>query len=448
LALAGWLIYLRPEFHARSDKPSIRQGLTAVLAGALFTLVYGTVGFYILDRHFNVFFSLPAALRQTILMFTSFYDPGLEPLTGFGRYFAGSIYFIGLLTFAYAALMLLRPVLIRQPATPQERQRAGEIVAAYGRTTLAPFALFEDKSYFFSSGGSLINFVLEGGVALTLGDPIGPSEDAPAAIHEFCQLGESNAWQPAFYQVLPDFLPAYHAAGFQQVCIGQEALIDLDLFTLEGAENKSLRTAWNKLTKSGYHTQVLPPPQPQPVLDELRHISDAWLALVHGVEKRFSLGWFLDEYIRACPIMVVSDPQGCTVSFANILSEYQHNEATIDMMRHLPEAPNGTMDFLFVSLFKWAKEQGYNTFNLGLSSLAGVGESPRDPAIEHALHYIYEHINQFYNFKGLHHFKEKFQPLWSPRYLIYRDMASLPLVTLAMIRADSGGSLLHSLVKR
>jgi phosphatidylglycerol lysyltransferase len=107
-------------------------------------------------------------------------------------------------------------------------------------------------------------------------------------------------------------------------------------------------------------------------------------------------------------------------------------------MRRKSETEPGTMEFLFASLFRWAREQGYATFNLGLSSLSGVGEFPDDPAIERTLHYIYEHVNQFYNFKGLHAFKDKFHPTWSPHYLVYPSAVSLPVIWTAMARADSG----------
>ena len=108
-----------------------------------------------------------------------------------------------------------------------------------------------------------------------------------------------------------------------------------------------------------------------------------------------------------------------------------------DLMRR-SEIENGTMEFLFASLFQWAKAQGYQSFNLGLSALSGVGEQPGDPAVERGLHYVYEHIDQFYNFKGLHAFKEKFHPDWSPRYLIYPSAANLAQAWLAVIAADSG----------
>jgi phosphatidylglycerol lysyltransferase len=75
---------------------------------------------------------------------------------------------------------------------------------------------------------------------------------------------------------------------------------------------------------------------------------------------------------------------------------------------------------------------------MGLSALSGVGEHPEDPANERILHFIYEHINQFYNFKGLHGYKNKFHPEWSPRYLIYPDAASLPAVWMAVVQANSG----------
>jgi phosphatidylglycerol lysyltransferase len=107
------------------------------------------------------------------------------------------------------------------------------------------------------------------------------------------------------------------------------------------------------------------------------------------------------------------------------------------------------MDFLFVSLFIWAREQGCAAFNLGLSALSGVGEHQEDPANERILHFVYEHIDQFYNFKGLHEFKNKFHPEWSPRYLIYPNTPSLPAVWMAVVQANSGtGGLRKEIFKK
>jgi phosphatidylglycerol lysyltransferase len=194
------------------------------------------------------------------------------------------------------------------------------------------------------------------------------------------------------------------------------------------------------MVRSGYTTEAFQPPLTQKLIDELREISNEWLTQVHGTEKRFSVGWFEDEYIRGCHVMLVRSPDGIATAFANVLPEYQRNESTVDMMRQRPEGEYGTMEFMFVSLLQWAKNQGYRAFNLGLSALSGIGRSADGPAIEKALKYIYDHVNQFYNFRGLHNFKEKFHPEWSPRYLVYPGRAALPQVALAVINANSGNN--------
>lgn len=437
-ALALGVLLLRPHFHARSDPPSIWQGLRALIAALIFTLAYGVVGFYLLDRHFNVNFGLKAALEQTVIMFTQFYDPGLMPITRFGQYFANSIYVVGSATLSYALFMFLRPVLVRHPATSDEHARAEAIVQAHGRTALARFALFDDKSYYFSSGGSALAYVVKGRVALVLGDPIGPIEDAPSAIIDFQQFCLRNDWLPAFYQTLPANLEHYGAAGFEAVCIGHEAIARLTDFSLGGKANKSLRSSVTKLARLGYRTEHYEPPLSNAILHELREVSDEWLATTRGSEMRYSLGAFEDDYVRSTPVSVVRAPEGRITAFVNLVVQEQWREVTVDLMRRRREVENGTMDFLFVNIIEWARAHGYATFDLGLSALAGVGEDSDDPAVERALHYLYEHIYHFYNFKGLHAFKDKFHPQWVPRYLVYPGAASLPSVAIALIQADAG----------
>ena len=293
----------------------------------------------------------------------------------------------------------------------------------------------------------MIGYVVEGRIALTLGDPIGPNDDIPKCIKSFKDFCELNDWEAAYSQVLPDYQEAYRNLGYHALCIGSEAIVNLSTFSIAGGEKKNIRTGVNKMIRLGYKAEVLQPPHPQNLMRELHQISDEWLTSMHGYEKRFSLGWFDEDYLNSTAVIVIRSPEGHIDAFANILAEYQANEISIDLMRHRQQAEKGQMDFLFVSLIEWAKKQGYATFNMGLSGLSGIGENPFDPVIERALHYIYEHVNQFYNFKGLHEFKAKFDPTWSPRYLIYPNVTSLPAVAIAMMRADSGTDILGSSLK-
>ena len=446
--LAGLLIYLRPRFHARSDPPSVKQGLQVLLAALVFTLIYGVVGFYLLDHHFKVNFGFWAAVRQTIVMFTQFYDPGLQPLqpvTRFGRYFTDSIYVIGAATIGYALLMILRPVLSRRAPIEEERVRAWEIVRAHGRTPLARYALFGDKRFFFTPGGSLISYVVEARTAVVLGDPIGPVQDVGPAIAAFKEFCAENDWIPAFYQVLPDHLDVYKSSGLDALPIGYEAIVKLDGFTLEGSANKTLRNSYNKMVRNGYHYDVIQPPYSARMLHELNYISNDWLTMQRAVEMHFSLGWFDESYLNTCPILLVRDREGFIEAFANLVTEFQASEIAVDLMRYRQYSESGLMDFLFVSLFQWAREQGYATFNLGLSALSGIGEHSDDPIIERALNFIYQNVNRIYNFRGLHSFKEKFHPDWAQRYLIYPGASSLPVISAALVRANLGGGFLSVL---
>jgi phosphatidylglycerol lysyltransferase len=373
------LVLMRDLFIADSDRPSVWRGIVTLAAALLFTLAYGTFGFYLLDRHYDQSFRLGEAIRQTLAMFFAEDQAGLEAKTRFGQFFADSIYLVGAGTLLYGVWMLFRPVLFRQPATKAERQRADAIVQVHGRSSLARFALLPDKSYYFSpSGQSVIAFVPRGRGAIALGDPIGPPEDIDAALAGFKHFCASKDWYPAFYQTLPDYIDQYIAQGFEVVQIGEEAVVKLSEFTLKGKAGSKLRTAKNKLTKAGYQVEFHYPPLATGLVKTLRQISDEWLQDMQGAEKRFSLGWFEDDYIRGCEVATVKTEAGQIVAFSNIIPEYQLNEATIDLMRHRPEAERGTMDFLFVAMMEHFKQQGYDGFNLGLVALSGVGDRPQD----------------------------------------------------------------------
>ncbi len=442
------LLLLHSNFHADSDSPSARQGLLVLAWAFGFTLAYGTIGLDLLDREFKIPFHFWSALQQTLVMFTTFNNPGLMPVTRFGRYFVFCIYMVGGITGGYALLNLIRPVLVRQPATLEERGRAAGIVEAYGRTSLARAALFPDKSYFFSQGGSVIAFAARGRGAMALGDPIGPPQDAAAAIGEFQLFCARNDWTPSFVSVLPDNLEAYRAAGFDTLCLGQEAIVDLEAFSLEGSANKNIRNAVNKMKRLGYQAEMHMPPLEGRLLHELRAVSDEWLTMMHGGEMHFSDGWFDDEYISNSPVMAIHSPRGQVTAFANLVPEYQKNETSLDLMRRKLEVENGTMELLFTSMLEWAKTRGYASFSLGLAALSGIGESSDDPQVEKALRRISEFSARFIDFRGLYSFKEKFQPRWERRYLVYQGTVSLPGVVTTLLRVHSEGNFLWNYLRK
>lgn len=434
----------RGVYTARSDAPSVAQGAKTLLASGLFTLAYGTAGLFFLDRVHGVKGNLPGAALQTLMMFIAQDNAGLIPATRFGRFFVDSIYWVGGITLLYSLWMLLRPMLLRgAPADEAQHIQAKAIVGRYGGSSLAAMTLLGDKSYFFSaSGKSLIAYVPKGRGAVALGDPIGPQEEAAEMIQGFLDFCRVNDWTPGFYQVQPSLLDLYGQFGFRAIKIGEEAVVNLITFTMSGKSGQDLRTARNKLTKSGHGITFYQPPISRSLLVELRSVSDEWLGMMKGSEKKFSVGWFDEAYLGQTTIAVVRKPDGVVSAFANLVGAASAKGIAIDLMRHRRDMLNGTMEFLFISLFQYCHEQGYERFYLGLSALSGVGTTNASARVEKMIHHLYDHLNRFYNFKGLHAYKEKFRPQWEPRYLVFPGYGALVDVVVALIRADSGDRLM------
>lgn len=450
IILLGQLLLMRKTFTARSDRPTIKQGSRYAIAALGFTLLYGTLGFSMLDGHFSIdgqlhHFGWLDSFTQTLAVIFTVDNAGLLPNTQYAALFIDSIYIVGLSTLVYGLWMLLRPVLIKN-LSKADRLLVHQIIDTYGNSSLARLALLPDKEYYFSpTRSSVIAFVVKGRAALVLGDPIGPIDDRMETIYSFREFCRSNDWFPAFYEVMPDHLEFYKNMGWHWIQIGEEAIVDLHTFHLKGKSNQSLRTAMNRLTKTGHRLVVHQPPISLELIEQLKPVSDEWLSHKNGSEKQFSIAWFDRRHLENYPIAVVYDADNQIIAFTDLLSGYNKKEVTIDLMRHRGSVENGTMEFLFVSLLNHFKAEGYDTLSFSLSPLAGVGMTTTSPAIEKGLRRFTKYLNHFYNFNGLHQFKHKFQPNWEPRYLVYPSLKCLPEIAVGLVRADSGDRVLDYL---
>jgi phosphatidylglycerol lysyltransferase len=380
-------------------------------------------------------FSLREALTVTLRSFFNLGESGLVPRTRHGRWLLESPQLIGVVSIAYAVFSLARPVVWRRTSHQRARERARDLITAYGDSSLDYFKYSDDKLFFFPlQARGVVSFGLANGVAVVLGDPVAASDDDfTATLREFLDLCETNDWEPALLQATPKRLAAYRYAGLSVVKIGEEAVVDLDRFTLQGRAMKDLRHPVRRLERDGYRVVFSPPPQPDELLEKLRAVSEEWLSIGRHRERRFTLGRFEDAYIRSSPIFAVESPHGDVVAFANLIPDGKPGEATIDLMRRRRQ-PAGVMEFLFVAMFLSLREQGYHSFPLGMAPFANVGVDPDSPFVERVLRQAYEHLNRLFSYKGLRSFKAKFEPIWEARDLVYRSDLALPKVALAIVR--------------
>ena len=128
---------------------------------------------------------------------------------------------------------------------------------------------------------------------------------------------------------------------------------------------------------------------------------------------------------------------GRIVAFANLWQAPVAQELSVDLMRHRPDAPKGTMDFLFIELFLWGAANGYTRFSLGMAPLTGLAEHRLAGRWNRFANLVARHGERFYGFGGLRRFKSKFAPEWRPRYLAAPGGVHLPAALLDVTRLIS-----------
>lgn len=323
----------------------------------------------------------------------------------------------------------------RAAATSQEREVAAGIIARHGHSSLDYFKLWPDKSYYFSASREcFLAYRLSGNCVVVLADPVGPPEEIEPTIRGFMKRCAQENWSLAFHQTTPDFLPVYHHLGFHQLKLGDEAIVDLARFNLDGKCMKKFRHTINQLEKSGVQFVRYDAPLSAEVLAQAREVSDQWLQLPGRRERGFTLGLFDENYLRSTPFLAAVAADGRMLAFVNLIPSFCPCEATVDLMRYRTDAPNAIMDYLIVKLLLDCKAQGFSRFTLGMAPMAGFQQHETASAGERVLHYFCQRTNFLFSFTGLRQHKAKYADRWEPRYLIYRHAFQLPSLARALSR--------------
>lgn len=325
--------------------------------------------------------------------------------------------------------------------SPDEVGRAVALLrAAPAARPEAWLAALGDKDLMFSSSGrSHLAFRARGGLWIAMGEPAGDPAEFPDLLWRFAEEADRAGARPVLYAVTEDLLPTVVAMGMTVRKIGETAVVPLDAFTLTGKAKQDLRTARNRAEREGMTFAVLPPGSAAGIADELRRVSDAWLDDVGGREKGFSLGRFDPAWLDLHRLAVVRDAGGRAVAFANLLVAEAPRAVAVDLMRFDPDAPPVLMDFLFTEALLWAKDDGWRTFDLGMTPLAGLPDRRLAPAFARVGAFVFEEGEGLYGFQGLRAYKAKFAPDWRPVFMAAGPGASMPRALLDVGVLTGGG---------
>jgi phosphatidylglycerol lysyltransferase len=340
----------------------------------------------------------------------------------------------------FAVARLLRPASHRPAAASAVEMETVTRIVATATAPTANLAFLGDKSFLFNpENDAFIMYGVQGRSWVAMGDPVGPQRSWPELIWSFREQSDRFGGWALFYQVAPDGLPYYVDLGLTLTKLGETARVPLADFSLEGSHRKGLRYTQRKMEKEGLSMVMLSAEQAMAQFDELRRISDAWLNAKNTREKSFSLGSFRREYLGYFDIAVVKKAD-TIVAFANLWKGGDMAELSIDLMRYDPAAvPGGVMEYLFIQLMLWGKEQGVGWFDLGMAPLSGLDDRSLAPLWNRLGGFLSRHGGHFYNFEGLRQYKDKFDPVWEPRYLASPGGLALPVILTHLAQLVSGG---------
>ncbi|WP_091742010.1 phosphatidylglycerol lysyltransferase domain-containing protein [Phenylobacterium immobile] len=324
--------------------------------------------------------------------------------------------------------------------TDPEFDRVRAILAkAQGAEPGSNLALLGDKRFLFSaSGESFLMFGVRSRSWIALGPPVGRRDERLELLWRFRELADAHAARPGLYGLGAEDLPDVVELGFAIQKVGESAAVPLDTFSVEGRRRGNLRRAWRKAGEEGATFEVIQGAAVHAVMPDLTAISDDWLARHAGGEKSFSMGGFSPGYLAEFPIALVRIG-GQPMAFATLWTTAERGSFSMDLMRYADAAPKNIMDYLFVELIAWGRDQGYQAFEFGMAPLAGLEDRPLAPIMSRVGRLLFERAEEIYNFQGVRRYKDKYDPLWQPRYVAAPRKWAIPILLADVGLLSSGG---------
>lgn len=442
-ALVVFIFLLRNEssFKATTDRRSLKIGIKTVILGLVLTIGLSTMSleaWLAFSHHHHplgVFTALEAVTQRMIGIQSVFLPHRVNV------FLSPALFAIGIFLAATGLLLIFRPVVTRNTDNKggSEFKQAKEIVKLHAKGTLDYFALRSDKQWFFYLQ-SVVAYAVYSGVCLVSPDPIGPESERDAVWKEFHTFTDKQGWTLAVLGAGQDWLSVYRQLGMQDLYLGDEAVVDLENFSLEGGRNKSLRQAVNRIERNGYTISFHDPASIDATLKE--KLTPLMSKSRKGeVERGFSmtLGRIFDPIDEGLLLALASDPEGNPVAFCQYVPAPGINGFSLDLMRRdNKEHPNGLMDFVVVSTIEELKKRGFTKLGLNFATMRAVlaGEAG-DSLTQRVERWMLKKMSSSMQIESLWKFNAKYDPSWQPRFAVYDSTENALSVALAIARAES-----------
>ena len=339
----------------------------------------------------------------------------------------------------FGLVKLLRPRRKKEAEPKETDLKYAKQILSKSHNALSNLVLLKDKELLLNDErSSFIMYTKESKSCLALGDPVGPEEESEEMIWEFYDQCSGNDYWPVFYRVGSKCLEYYVDLGLTMFKMGEEARVPLANFDVNTHLNSQVLTNYQEIKETGYSWEILPEQHLNDYLPDLKVISDASINSRNRKERGFSVGYFDEDYLSNFPVAVVKK-DGQLLAFSNLLQSSNQFELTTDLLRFRPEVPDKIIDYMLVETILWGQKQHYKWFSLGMAPFSGMDEDDFSPGWNKLADFIYTYGENFYGFKTVRAYKEQFQPVWEPKFLVCPGGWILPRVLSNLTNVVSGG---------
>ncbi len=314
----------------------------------------------------------------------------------------------------------------------------------------ANLVLLGDKRLCFSqSGNSFLMYQIQRKSWVVLGDPMGPAEEHEELIATFCSLCDRYGAWPVFYLVGAEGRTHYIKLGLSVDPIGDDAMLPLEGFSLDGPLKTELSEVYRRVQKQGVTLEIIEQSGVSALIPQLKKVSNDWLETVNSAETGFAKSFFDPYYVINFPC-AVARVNNQIVAFAVILSSPNKDQIILDLMRYHRDAPANIMDFMIIDLIIKARDQGYRWFNLGTAPISGFKNHPLKPIWSRVSVLMYQQHGNSRDVTTIRDQDARFDPEWQPKYIVTPGTHKLPHVlddiaklisspTMGAVREDTEG---------
>ena len=415
-ALAGLLFWGRDSFHVLHDGDGLRVALVRS-AAVLCLVVVGAALSLVAASHWGTPALTPGRVRSELLSSLT--------LTGGPVHYRDPFEWLPLgLDVLWASAAATIAWLLFRPLTAQAggdtRALACEIVRRDGRDTLSFFKLRDDARHFFDpSWQAFVGYRIESGVLVVSGDPVGPDHALPGLLRALCAFAETHGLAIGVVGASERFAQLAAGAGLRSFYLGDEAVVELDSFSLEGRAIRKVRQSVSRCCKAGFSASVHELGElNEDELARLEAVSELWRGAEPERGFSMAINTLRGDHLSESVVVVARDAEGEARGLLHFVPCFGRAAMSLGLMRREPESLNGLMEFLIVRSIELLRERGVEELSLNFAAFARILHSPRGPT-ERLLARLVTLCNPFFQIESLYRFNAKFSPRWEPRYLLY-----------------------------